>query len=139
MRHIKPLFISLWGGRPLLNPYSTVDPTQRSIIDPSVVLKTSNAPTLLPIIDASHTDNTQKIGSKPGDNASANTSPYLIHKGRAVDMIKRCVAIEGLSLSKGWTTQATQAFIIAIGKSDALHVSSPYISLYQYFTDRSFD
>lgn len=36
-------------------------------------------------------------------------SPYLIHKGRAVDMIKRCVSVEGLSVSKGWTPQATEA------------------------------
>ena len=42
------------------------------------------------------------------------TSTYLIHKGRATDMIKRCVSIEGLSLSKGWTSQATQAFQLAI-------------------------
>jgi hypothetical protein len=42
------------------------------------------------------------------------TSPYLIHKGRATDMIKRCVSIEGLSLSRGWTPQATKAFQLAI-------------------------
>ena len=29
-------------------------------------------------------------------------------------MIKRCVAVEGLSLSKGWTPQATEAFKLAI-------------------------
>jgi hypothetical protein len=125
MRRIKPLFISLWGGRPLLKSYSTVDPTtQRSIIDPSVVLKISNAPSLSNI-NVSHTDKLQRKGAtKPSDYASADTSSYLIHKGRAVDMIKRCVAIEGLSLSKGWTTQATQAFMIAIGKSHAMHASS---------------
>lgn len=44
----------------------------------------------------------------------SSSSPYVIHKGRAIDMIKRCVSIEGLSLSKGWTVQATQAFQLAI-------------------------
>ena len=46
---------------------------------------------------------------------STDPTPYLIHKGRAVSMIKRCVAIEGLSLSRGWTPQATEAFKLAIG------------------------
>lgn len=53
------------------------------------------------------------------------TSPYLIHKGRATDMIKRCVSIEGLSLSKGWTTQATQAFQLAI---DAIVRANPILT-----------
>ena len=34
---------------------------------------------------------------------ATDSSTYLIHKGRAVNMIKRCVAIEGLSMSDGWT------------------------------------
>ena len=51
----------------------------------------------------------------PNTSTTVDTSTYLIHKGRAVDMIKRCVSVEGLSLSKGWTPQATEAFKIAIG------------------------
>lgn len=46
--------------------------------------------------------------------AATDDSTYLIHKGRAVNMIKRCVALEGLSLSNGWTNQATQAFTLAV-------------------------
>lgn len=45
---------------------------------------------------------------------ATDSSTYLIHKGRAVNMIKRCVAIEGLSMSDGWTPQATEAFSLAV-------------------------
>lgn len=49
------------------------------------------------------------------DNDVSIGSPlHLIHKGRAVSMIKRCVAVEGLSISKGWTPHATDAFQLAI-------------------------
>ena len=41
-------------------------------------------------------------------------SPYLVHNGKAVSMIKRCVSIEGLSVASGWTPQATEAFKVAI-------------------------
>ena len=47
-------------------------------------------------------------------NIDTITSPYLVHKGRAVSMIKRCVSIEGLSIATGWTPQATEAFKVAI-------------------------
>jgi len=50
----------------------------------------------------------------PDAAAATNSSAYLIHKGDAVNMIKRCVAIEGLSMSEGWTPQATEAFSLAI-------------------------
>jgi hypothetical protein len=109
MRHIKPLFISLWG-RPSLKSQSAVDPTQRSMMDPTRVLKISNFPTL-PDIDVSHGDR----AIPPRTDAKSSSSSYLIHKGRAVEMIKRCVSIEGLTLSKGWTAEATQAFMLAIG------------------------
>lgn len=59
--------------------------------------------------------NTSTTDTKANDDADVDTFTYLIHKGRAVDMIKRCVSVEGLSLSKGWTPQATEAFKIAIG------------------------
>jgi len=108
MRHIKPLFISLWG-RPSLKSQSAVDPTQRSMMDPTRVLKISNFPTL-PDIDVSHGDR----AIPPRTDAKSSSSSYLIHKGRAVEMIKRCVSIEGLTLSKGWTAEATQAFMLAI-------------------------
>ncbi len=124
---LKPLFISLWGSRPSLKTYGAVDPTtQRSMmLHPSVVLMISNAPTL-PSIDESHADRLPGKYAKPSDDASADTSSYLIHKGRAVDMIKRCVAIEGLCLSRGWTSQATQAFKIAIGEPNVMCVLIPY-------------
>jgi hypothetical protein len=52
----------------------------------------------------------------PTDSYSidANSTSYLIHKGRAIDMIKKCVSIEGLSISKGWMPQATEAFKLAV-------------------------
>ena len=47
-------------------------------------------------------------------DAATDTQTHLIHKGRAVNMIKRCVAIEGLTLSHGWTSQASEAFTLAV-------------------------
>ncbi len=47
-------------------------------------------------------------------DTATDDSTYLIHKGRAVNMIKRCVALEGLSLSNGWSNQATEAFTLAV-------------------------
>ena len=45
---------------------------------------------------------------------ATESSTYLIHEGRAIKMIKRCVAIEGLSVSNDWTPQATEAFSLAV-------------------------
>mmetsp|Transcript_17889 Transcript_17889/g.25350 ORF Transcript_17889/g.25350 Transcript_17889/m.25350 type:complete len:492 (+) Transcript_17889:104-1579(+) len=47
-------------------------------------------------------------------HVAADSSTYLIHTGHAIKMIKRCVAIEGLSVSDGWTPQATEAFSLAV-------------------------
>jgi len=56
-----------------------------------------------------------KTNQTNDDNDTDTTvSPYFIHKGRAVSMIKRCVSIEGLSIASGWTPQATEAFKVAI-------------------------
>ncbi len=110
MRHLKSLFISLWG-RPLLKSHSVVDPTRRSIMDPARVLKISNTPMVSNINES----NAARTLHPRTDSMSICNPSYLIHKGRAVDMIKRCVSIEGLSLAKGWTPQATQAFMLAIG------------------------
>jgi len=48
------------------------------------------------------------------DNNNDTISQYLVHQGRAVSMIKRCISIEGLSIATGWTPQATEAFKVAI-------------------------
>lgn len=64
--------------------------------------------------DATVQDAGEQTKSTISINVPDQSSPYVIHKGRATDMIKRCVSIEGLSLSKGWTPQATQAFQLAI-------------------------
>ena len=62
------------------------------------------------------TKDTQTIIHDIDDDNDIDTtvSPHLVHKGRAVSMIKRCVSIEGLSVAIGWTPQATEAFKVAI-------------------------
>lgn len=84
------------------------------------VLKKSNA-SFLPDIDVSCQRERNPKYSIPlvteipdANHTTTKPSTYLIHKGRATDMIKRCVAVEGLSLSTGWTPQASQAFQLAI-------------------------
>lgn len=108
-----------------LKTYRRITQSQRTptdVISLTTALRVSNAH-VLPDIDVI-TKPTTSIAipntsttttAKTNDNADVDTSTYLIHKGRAVDMIKRCVSVEGLSLSKGWTPQATEAFKIAIG------------------------
>ena len=85
-------------------------------IGSSTMLRVSNASSFLHDIDPLPTESTASshhyIGST--DQVESIISPYLIHKGRAVVMIKRCVSIEGLSLSSGWTPQATECFKLAI-------------------------
>ena len=73
------------------------------------------------------TKDTQTINHDIDDDNDIDTtvSPYLVHKGRAVSMIKRCVSIEGLSVAIGWTPQATEAFKVAI---EALVRMNPILS-----------
>lgn len=78
---------------------------------PARVLNISNTP----MVPDNNVSNAPRTLNPRTDSKSSNNLSYLIHEGRAVDMIKRCVSIEGLSLSKGWTAQATQAFELAIG------------------------
>jgi hypothetical protein len=78
---------------------------------PARVLNISNTP----MVPDNNVSNAARTLNPRTDSKSSNNISYLIHEGRAVDMIKRCVSIEGLSLSKGWTAQATQAFELAIG------------------------
>jgi len=86
-------------------------------IGSSTMLRVSNASSFLhdinPLIRTESTASSYHniIGSA---DQVGSISPYLIHKGRAVVMIKRCVSIEGLSLSTGWTPQATECFKLAI-------------------------
>ena len=77
------------------------------------------------IVDRSKQTQASKVFGLRNTDASELSSPYVIHRGRATDMIKRCVSIEGLTLSKGWTPQATRAFKIAI---EAVVLSNPILS-----------
>eukprot|EP00571_Detonula_confervacea_P015362 CAMPEP_0172303390 /NCGR_PEP_ID=MMETSP1058-20130122/4925_1 /TAXON_ID=83371 /ORGANISM="Detonula confervacea, Strain CCMP 353" /LENGTH=441 /DNA_ID=CAMNT_0013014175 /DNA_START=153 /DNA_END=1475 /DNA_ORIENTATION=- len=95
-------------------------------MDSSTVLRISNAP-YLPDIDLLAPTSTAIPSTNTTTKSGVSTNPpsYLIHKGRAVLMIKRCVAVEGLSLSKGWTPQATEAFKLAI---EALVRTNPILT-----------
>lgn len=123
MRYFKSLIFSLtsvnttsaWNSRPQLRIrknacYSTSSTT-------STLQAMSNSP-FLP--DTNHLVLTSSVFSTISTetenyaNASVKSHLHLIHKGRAVSMIKRCVAVEGLCLSKGWTPCTTAAFKIAI-------------------------
>lgn len=111
--------------------YSSISHLQRMT---SNALKVSNA-YYLPDLDVNPRNTsivaplTDSVPSTDTKTKSGNTmvdAPYfIIHKGKAVDMIKRCVAIEGLSLSTGWTPQATEAFKIAI---EAVVRANPILS-----------
>ncbi|KAL7553416.1 hypothetical protein ACHAWF_016698 [Thalassiosira exigua] len=113
-----PLFVSIiaacdaWCQLTRQKPYSRASRSQG--MDSSTVLAISNAPFLPDVVPPTIT--IPPYASPESDITFANSdeSSYLIHKGRAVDMIKRCVSIEGLSLCTGWTRQATDAFKIAI-------------------------
>ena len=84
-------------------------------IGSSTMLRVSNASSFLHDIDPLPTESTASSHHNIGSADQVESlSPYLIHKGRAVVMIKRCVSIEGLSLSTGWTPQATECFKLAI-------------------------
>jgi len=117
MKHINIIFISFAVVRtvgawsPGLKPHtSIIARSQRTAMASS---------TMLGYRDGAHDTTTIAAPSKEdiqtSNVVSTDPTPYLIHKGRAVSMIKRCVAIEGLSLSRGWTPQATEAFKLAIG------------------------
>jgi hypothetical protein len=71
----------------------------------------------------------QSVASEPPSNytvasdtvassthAAATTSPqqFLVHKGRSAAMIRRSPSLCGVTLYKGWTEQATQAFCDAV-------------------------
>eukprot|EP00978_Attheya_sp_CCMP212_P047027 scaffold421188_cov47-Attheya_sp.AAC.17 len=47
----------------------------------------------------------------PGASIQHN---FLIHKGRSVDMIRRSPSLAGLTLCKGWSPTATEAFRTAV-------------------------
>jgi len=98
-----------WSLKPFA---STLTSTKRTS---STILTIANAPY---ISDVESWEGVHSKERRPTTYADAATdtdsSTYLIHKGRAVNMIKRCVAIEGLSMSNGWTPQATEAFTLAV-------------------------
>jgi len=102
---------------PLLKSTTSIARSRRTAMEQSTALAISHTP-FLPDIDVSPSESTitviPRTHTKTSSTESTDQSTYLVHKGRAVDMIKRCVCIEGLTLSKGWTPQATEAFKIAI-------------------------
>ena len=53
---------------------------------------------------------------------------FLIHKGRSADMILRSPSITGVTLCRGWSDDATKAFVSAI------HKVGTFISLTDYYT-----
>ena len=57
------------------------------------------------------------VSSSPHAAATIATSKqqqFLVHKGRSAAMIRRSPSICGVTLCKGWTEQATQAFCDAV-------------------------
>ena len=78
------------------------------------------------MVDSGAIDPKSVIIIRPSlDTSDTEDGRYLVHTGRAVNMIKRCVALEGLSVSTGWTPQATAAFKIAI---EAVVRSNPILT-----------
>jgi len=119
MRYIKPIILSLtsvtdaWNSRPSLRFCNSVGCSKSTTS--STLQAISNSP-FLP--DTNHLVLTSSAfpttHTKADKDASVELPLHLIHKGRAVSMIKRCVAVEGLSISKGWMPHATAAFKLAI-------------------------
>lgn len=117
MRYIKPIIVSLtsvtdaWNSRPSLRFCNSVGCSKSTTS--STLQAISNSP-FLP--DTNHLVLTSSAFPTTHTNADKEVELplHLIHKGRAVSMIKRCVAVEGLSISKGWMPHATAAFKLAI-------------------------
>ncbi len=105
-----------WNGRPLLRMRNhmgrSTSPAQTSTLQ-----AISNSPSLPDTPNSERTSSafsTFSTRAENDKNARIKSHLHLIHRGRAVSMIKRCVAVEGLSLSKGWMPHATTAFTLAI-------------------------
>ena len=95
---------------PTLQPFTTTFISRKKLL--STILAISQAPY---ISGAEQSwDDVQSKERLANANVAADSLTYLIHTGRAIKMIKRCVAIEGLSVSDGWTPQATEAFSLAV-------------------------
>ena len=109
-----------WSSSPHPMLLTSIHHTKLSAIDTNIYTRThtkSTSPSstmLLVSTSLPHTDDALIDNRESTEISSDTISPYLIHNGRAVAMIKRCVSVEGLSLSRGWTPQATQAFELAI-------------------------
>eukprot|EP00984_Skeletonema_dohrnii_P019261 scaffold9177_cov67-Skeletonema_dohrnii-CCMP3373.AAC.2 len=104
---------------PSLEPFATSTTLISRKNTPSTILSISQAPYISDIgqsWDGVHAKERHPANVATPDAAAAATdaSTYLIHKGRAIKMIKRSVAIEGLSVSDGWTPQASEAFSLAV-------------------------
>ena len=54
------------------------------------------------------------VSSSPHAAATTKQQQFLVHKGRSATMIRRSPSICGVTLCKGWTEEATQAFCGAV-------------------------
>lgn len=54
------------------------------------------------------------VSSSPHAAATTKPQQFLVHKGRSAAMIRRSPSLCWISLCKGWTEQATQAFCDAV-------------------------
>jgi hypothetical protein len=54
------------------------------------------------------------VSSSPHAAATTKQQQFLVHKGRSAAMIRRSPSLCGVTLYKGWTEQATQAFCDAV-------------------------
>ena len=54
------------------------------------------------------------VSSSPHAAATTKQQQFLVHKGRSAAMIRRSPSVCGITLCKGWTEQATQAFCGAV-------------------------
>ena len=111
---------------PSLQPFATTTLISRKNL-PSTILAISHAPYISGVEQS--WDGIQSKERRPANVdvaiPDADAATYLIHEGNAIKMIKRCVAIEGLSVSDGWTPQATEAFSLAV---EAVVRANPILS-----------
>lgn len=113
------IFILLLSAQPFQSCTAWVCPTIQPFATP--ISRKNLLSTILAISQAPYISGARQswddVHSKAKERSPAvatDSSTYLIHTGHAIKMIKRCVAIEGLSVSDGWTPQATEAFSLAV-------------------------